>query len=97
MNRSSSLRQKTAVAFSTALVSFSSLASAHPGHYHPPGEDDEFAQLRSDWLHLHGYTEIILAAIVLGSALLFHFNKNRPVRIGALLAFGGSLTLLAVR
>lgn len=80
-----------------ALGFLPSLAAAHPGHYHPPGEDDEFDQLRSDWFHLHGYTELILAAIILGSALLFHFNKSRPIRIGALIALGGSLTLLAVR
>ncbi|MFT4175226.1 MAG: hypothetical protein QM627_01105 [Luteolibacter sp.] len=80
-----------------ALALLPALSMAHPGHYHPPGEEDEFHQLRADWLHLHGYTEIILAAIVVASAALFHFNKNRPIRIGALLAFGSSLTLLAVR
>ena len=31
----------------------------------------------------------------IASALLFHFHKNRKVRIGAVLAFGGSLALLA--
>ncbi|MFT3991357.1 MAG: hypothetical protein QM680_08090 [Luteolibacter sp.] len=80
-----------------ALGLLPAIAAAHPGHYHPPGEDDEFNQLRADWLHLHGYLEISLAAIVVASAVVFHLNKNRPVRIGAALAFAGSLTLLAVR
>jgi hypothetical protein len=78
------------------LVAFlPALALAHPGHYHPPGEEDEFDQLRADWLHLHGWMEITLAATLVASALLFHFNKNRKVRIGAVIAFGGSLALLA--
>jgi hypothetical protein len=71
------------------------LALAHPGHYHPPGEEDEFDQFRADWLHLHGWMEVTLAATLVASALLFHFNKSRKVRIGAVIAFGGSLALLA--
>jgi hypothetical protein len=71
------------------------IALAHPGHYHPPGEDDEFDQLRADWLHVHGYFEGALAALLVTSALVFHFNKDRKVRIGAVIAFGGSLVLLA--
>lgn len=91
------LRPRRALAaLSASLLAFlPAIAAAHPGHYHPPGEDDEFDQLRADWLHLHGYTEIILAGIIVTSAVVFHFNKRRDVRIGALLAFGGSLTLLA--
>ncbi|MCW1923739.1 hypothetical protein OKA05_14325 [Luteolibacter arcticus] len=71
------------------------IAAAHPGHYHPPGEDDEFDQFRADWLHLHGWMEVALAAMLVTSVLLFHFNKSRKVRIGAVIAFGGSLALLA--
>jgi hypothetical protein len=71
------------------------LAAAHPGHYHPPGEEDEFDQLRADWLHLHGLTEFFLAAMLIGSLLVFRLHKNRNVRIGAIVTFGGSLTLLA--
>ena len=77
------------------LALLPAIASAHPGHYHPPGEDDEFDQLRADWFHLHGMTEFFLAAILVGSLLVFRLHKNRNVRIGALVAFGGSLTLLA--
>jgi hypothetical protein len=79
-----------------ALAAFlPALAAAHPGHYHPPGEDDEFDQFRADWFHLHGLSEFFLAAVLIGSLLVFRLHKNRKVRIGALLAFGGSLTLLA--
>lgn len=81
---------------SRILAFLPALASAHPGHYHPPDEVDEFDQLRADWLHLHGFIEIGLAATLVASMLLFHFHKNRAVRIGAALAFGGSLALLAV-
>lgn len=82
------------LAFLLALLP--AIALAHPGHYHPPGEEDEFDQLRADWLHLHGWVEVTLAATVVASALLFHFNKHRGIRIGAVVAFGGSLALLAI-
>ena len=71
------------------------IALGHPGHYHPPGEDDEFDQLRAGWLHSHGYFGVALAATLVASALLFHLTRNRKVRIGAVIAFGGSLVLLA--
>ena len=77
------------------LAMLPAIAAAHPGHYHPPGEDDEFDQFRADWLHLHGWLEISLAAMLLTSVLLFHFNRNRKVRIGAVIAFGCSFALLA--
>jgi hypothetical protein len=77
------------------LAILPTIAVAHPGHYHPPGEEDEFDQFRADWLHLHGWVEVMLAATLVASVLLFHFNKNRKVRLGAVIAFGGSLALLA--
>jgi hypothetical protein len=77
------------------LALLPAIATAHPGHYHPPGEDDEFDQFRADWLHLHGWMEVTLVVMLVASVLLFHFNKSRKVRIGAVIAFGGSLALLA--
>ena len=77
------------------LAVLPAIAAAHPGHYHPPGEEDEFDQLRADWLHMHDWVEVTLAAMVVTSVLLFHFNKNRKVKVGAIIAFGGSLALLA--
>jgi hypothetical protein len=68
---------------------------AHPGHYHPPGEEDEFDGLRADWLHLHGWLEISLAIVAVVSLVVFRMNPRRSVRIGAALAFGGSLALIA--
>lgn len=81
---------------SAAFLAFlPAIAAAHPGHYHPPGEEDEFDQLRADWFHLHGLTEFFLAAILISSLLVFRLHKNRTIRIGAIVAIGGSLTLLA--
>jgi hypothetical protein len=77
------------------LAMLPDIAAAHPGHYHPPGEEDEFDQLRADWFHLHGWVEITLAVTLVASVLLFHFIKNRKVRLGAVIAFAGSLALLA--
>jgi len=77
------------------LAMLPAIVAAHPGHYHPPGEEDEFEQLRADWLHLHGWLEISLAATLVTSVLLFHFSKNLKVRVGAIIAFGSSLALLA--
>jgi hypothetical protein len=71
------------------------LALAHPGHYHPPGEDDEFDQLSAGYFHLHGFFEVGLAALLIASLLVFRFNKSRKVRIGAAVAFGSSIALLA--
>ena len=70
------------------------IASAHPGHYHP-GEEDEFAQLRADYFHLHGYLEVGLAAVALAAIAVLRFHSNRKVRAGAALAFGASLALIA--
>ncbi|WP_367870797.1 hypothetical protein [Luteolibacter sp. Populi] len=76
------------------LVFLPAIAVAHPGHYHP-GEEDEFDQLRADHFHLHGYLEIGLATLALAAYAVFRFHSNRKVRIGAALALGGSLALIA--
>jgi hypothetical protein len=82
-----------------AIVIFSCLAAlnalAHPGHYHPPGEEDEFDALRADWLHLHGWWEVSFALIAVAAVAVFVLNTNRRVRLAAALAFGGSLALIA--
>lgn len=70
---------------------------AHPGHYHPPGEDDEFDALRSDWLHLHGWFEAALALVALAAVLVFRMSTRPAVRVGAALAIGGSVALFAMR
>jgi hypothetical protein len=72
-----------------------SIASAHPGHYHPPGEEDEFDQLRADYFHLHGYLELGLIAVAVAAIAVFRFHSNRKVRIAAAIAFGGSIALIA--
>jgi hypothetical protein len=77
------------------LVFLPALALAHPGHYHPPGEEDEFDQLRADYLHLHGPLEFGLAALALGAVVLFKLSPNRKVRLAAACTFGGSLALIA--
>lgn len=70
-------------------------ASAHPGHYHPPGETDEFDSLRANFLHLHGALEISLACLALAAAVVFIMNRKRPVRIATAIVLGGSLAFLA--
>lgn len=80
---------------SAGLFLLPALASAHPGHYHPPGETDEFDALRANFLHLHGSLEISLACLALASAAVFKLNRNRPVRLAAAVAFGSSLAFLA--
>jgi hypothetical protein len=90
------LPKTPAASFAAALLFLSQLcATAHPGHYHPPGEDDEFDAFRADWLHVHGWFEISLALLALAAVVVFRMNPRRGVRIGAALAFGGSLALIA--
>lgn len=78
-----------------ALCLLPSIALAHPGHYHPPGETDEFDALRANFLHLHGALEISVACLALASVVVFKMNRTRPVRIAAAIVFGGSFTFLA--
>jgi hypothetical protein len=82
-----------------AILAFTFLAAlsalAHPGHYHPPGEGDEFDALQAGWLHLHGWWEISFALAAVAAVAVFAFNGNRRVRMAAALAFGGSLALIA--
>ena len=70
-------------------------AIAHPGHYHPPGEEDEFDAFRADWLHVHGWFETSMGLLALAAVLIFRMHPHKGVRIGAALAFGGSLALIA--
>lgn len=84
-----------AIVGSALFVLTSMAASAHPGHYHPPGEEDEFDALRADWLHLHGWFEITLALTALAAVIVFQTSRRSGIRIGAALAFGGSLALIA--
>jgi hypothetical protein len=77
-----------------ALLALPSLAMAHPGHFHP-GEEDDFDSIRANFLHLHGTFEISLALLALAAAVVFQINRNRRIRVGAALAFGGSLAFIA--
>lgn len=63
------------------------LAAAHPGHYHPPGEIDEFDALMTGFLHpLTGLDHMFLAMAVGWLAFTWGSNNARwPV-----LAFLGS-------
>jgi hypothetical protein len=88
------IRPRFARACTAALALLPALVSAHPGHYHP-GEEDEFDQLRADWLHLHGFLEIGLAAVALTALAVMRLHNNRKVRLGAMVALGGSLALIA--
>ncbi len=61
----------------TALGFLPSLAAAHPGHYHPPGEDDEFDAITGALHALPDWQSILLAAAALGViALVTRGNKH---------------------
>jgi hypothetical protein len=82
----------------TLGLSLPLIASAHPGHYHPPGEEDEFdafRAMRSNWLHLHGNLEITCAFVALASLVVIRLCSQKKVRIAAALVLGTSLTLIA--
>lgn len=87
----------SAILGSAVFVLTSMAASAHPGHYHPPGEEDEFDAFRADWLHLHGWFEITLALTALAAVIVFQTSRRSGIRLGAACAFGGSLALIAIR
>jgi hypothetical protein len=76
--------------FAAALCLFPSLASAHPGHYHP-GEEDEFGALRANFAHLHGSLEIGVACLALAALVVFIVNRNRPLRVASALVVVGAL------
>ena len=71
------------------------LASAHPGHYHPPGENDEFDALRANYLHLHGSLEISAACLALAALVIFKLSRKQAVRVAAAVAFCFSLAFIA--
>ena len=87
------IRPRFARVSAATLALLPSLAAAHPGHYHP-GEEDEFAKLRADWLHLHGFLEVGLATVAFVALGVMGLHKNRKVRLGAMFAFGSSLALI---
>jgi hypothetical protein len=70
-----------------------SLASAHPGHYHPD-ETDEFDFLRATFFHSHGSLDYVLAAVVVVSVAVACLHGRPAVRLGAMAAALGSLALL---
>jgi len=79
----------------SAMITASALA--HPGHYHSPDEVDEFDAFRANYLHLHGALEISLALLAIASIAIFKLSHDRRVRIGAALAFCGSLAAISTR
>jgi len=77
--------------FCATLVMLPALLLAHPGHYHPPDETDEFDFLRSTFLHSHGAWDYVFAAIALCSLGTAVFAGKRPVKVGAILLAIGSI------
>ena len=91
------LPAKPRATLASAVVFLSQLAAhAHPGHYHPPGEEDEFDALRADWLHLHGGLEICLLAVLVLSPLVFWMSRRRSIRLGAAFVFFASVATIAL-
>ena len=78
-----------------ALCLLPSLASAHPGHFHP-GEEDEFDALRANFLHLHGSLEIGVACLAIAALVVFIMNRNRAPRVAAALVMVGALAFFGM-
>lgn len=74
------LRSTVSRAFSRAigagLCALPAIAAAHPGHYHPPGEEDEFDTFANGLLHpLTGIDHLLLALAV--GWLAFSLGKGK--------------------
>jgi ABC-type uncharacterized transport system permease subunit len=62
---------------SAAVLGFlPTLAAAHPGHYHPPGEDDEFDALTVALHSLPNWQSLVPAAALLGVIALVARKHN---------------------
>lgn len=60
--RSATASQTFSRLLSAGLCSLPAIAAAHPGHYHPPGEEDEFDTFANGLLHpLTGIDHLLLA------------------------------------
>jgi len=72
-------------ASAAALGLLPALASAHPGHYHPPGEEDEFDAFTAGLIHPATGMDHLLLALAAGW-LVFSFPKAKAALPSALLA-----------
>ncbi len=54
------------------------IAAAHPGHYHPPGEEDEFDAFASGLQMLPNWQSILIAAAIVGTIAVMVHKKNTP-------------------
>lgn len=90
MNRlKSHFSRKSAAASAAALALLPTLAAAHPGHYHPPGEDDEFDAFTAGLLHPVSGLDHLLLALAVGW-LFFSVSRSRAALPAAFL---GSLAI----
>ena len=78
-----------------AVSFFPSMALAHPGHAHPD-ETDEFDFFLSQVFHSHGLLDYVIIAVMIGSLLGACFAEKQVLRICALVAGLGSLSLLSL-
>lgn len=72
-----------------------SLASAHPGHYHPD-ETDEFDFLRSTIFHSHGALDYLLIGVAVVSIGVALKKTGTPIGFGACAIAVGSMLLRAI-
>jgi len=61
---------------SVGLCSLPAIAAAHPGHYHPPGEEDEFDAFTNGLLHPLTGADHLLLALAIGW-LAFSLGKGK--------------------
>ena len=86
MNRLKFSPSRSFAATSAAVLGLlPALASAHPGHYHPPGEEDEFDAVTAGLLHPATGMDHLLLALAAGW-LIFSFPKAKAVLPSAFLA-----------
>jgi len=80
-----------AAASAAALGLLPTLAAAHPGHYHPPGEDDEFDAFTAGLLHPATGLDHLLMALAAGWLVLSMAKGKARAALPA--AFLGALAI----
>ena len=81
--------------FFSVICLWPSLLMAHPGHYHPD-ETDEFDFLSAYFFHSHGAFDYLIFAVLISSLVMVFFNSKLAVRIAAIVATLGSVSLLSL-
>lgn len=74
------IRIRSRLAAGWALLSSALPLAAHPGHYHPPGEVDEFDSFAAGFAHPLAGADHALLSIAIGWLLLSRLNRTAIVQ-----------------